>query len=370
MPSNKVHQTIRKKVKPTCVYIRDTASLDSKSSINAIRDDFNCDDNIQEFQNCEMCFGKNGSCSCFNCVIAGCTIKDSPVVEESINIIYTSIFKCRCPPCVTQLLLSNITTAYASSLSPNSLTTLNILLSTILGNPIYAIDVGMESIAAANLPANTSIPRCDFGSIPYYVNLPSQTTSSEIEITWPILKVVQDLARTMNGTSFITVTMALVVLSNNPILDSNTACPIKVNNIFSAVTQNPTTGVPNGLNNICLALDDIKNKFGLIAVPFISQFFVFKTPTILGFLQGNFTIAVVFLTDFTGLTFPYITIFDNCSGNILFQLGNPSIPFTFIPKCKQKSKYIKNNKDNFWVLQHETQLLTVNLNAFQQILFA
>ncbi|AYV83864.1 MAG: hypothetical protein Hyperionvirus13_6 [Hyperionvirus sp.] len=362
MRSNNKIQPSRKKGR--------TASFSSVSSnLDSVREDFNDNESIKESESCETCFMES-PCSCINCIIASCLIRDAPQLEETINTIYSSIFKCCIAPRITQFSLATIQAAYSTSFQSNVYGALNSALSMILTNPTYAINIGMLSIAAnTSLPANAIIPRCDFGSIPYYIKLPSLGTS-KIEVIWPILKVVKDLARTLNTISLITVTMALVTLSNNTILDANTACPIQVNNIFSEVTQNCTTGLPNGLNNVCLALEDIKEKFGQNAVPFISQFFVFRTDHILNLpISGNFIIAVVFLTDFTGLTFPYIAIFDNCSGNMLFQLGNPTIPFSFIPKCKakiEKSKYSKNT-EGIWVLQHESPIITVNLNTLQQI---
>jgi hypothetical protein len=282
------------------------------------------------------------------------THPNPPVIDKIINVQIANVVG-NASTLISALNLNTISNNVNDILNTLFSTSINPLLPPPQPVSAYPSPTDITSLNGASIFGSYT-PIINYGNKSYFVRLP-QKFSKNVNINWPLLSIVKDLNKiNTNIPSIVTASMSLVILANNKIIiDAATGQPVLVQNIVPEIQLVPDT--PG------IALQNVVVNTGSAAtntyLQFTAQFFLFRTDTILNtFTNGNYTFAIVLLTDYNGLVSRYAVIINNTTGYLVSQSGESAVELTFG----------MDNKTCNWVAIYDTPNDEIDLNLlFQQL---
>lgn len=185
-----------------------------------------------------------------------------------------------------------------------------------------------------------------------YVSL-SKKKCNNIKIIWPFLNIIQELNKIINKitdqSGIVTTTITLIILVEETVNDIQTNKPINIDPTYTEIIFENNVSV----NNVTIpVIEPTICVCYKTQIPFTAQIFLFKTNNLLNEAIGDFTVAIIILTDFTGLATFYLLIIDNDTNNLLTQIGQSSFKMTFYRNCD----------NNSWSIDYDVPYTGITLN--------
>lgn len=221
---------------------------------------------------------------------------------------------------------------------------------------------------------NSTFPAFDFGNIFYYVKL-GVPELNPVRVIVPCTEIISNLAPVVGKLGFATVFVNLSIVSEYPVIDSNTGKPIISTKTIPKFSINENVNLEEATSiDQVINIEQIPvkpNNNCEFIIPIGMQFFIFRINLAsnisfniglgnIGISSGQYFIGLVIPTDYNELSTIFISIYDVIKRKIILQLDNSSFITNFVPNC------IKGH--NYWTMDYTSPILIVNLQTIFNLL--